>query len=367
MANELVVDLSANAFDWDTQAAGQHGAMVVQGTTGAVVSTGVMPAQGAPLQYFPAGGLTGTLKAGRCVVAASNPAYGAYPLVLPSDVVFTHDTANGTQPRKDLIIGELKLDGTTASFAKFRIVKGVATGGAPVPTTNWTTPGGAAVDLGVGNWIALATVTIPASATSLGSIFNFSNYAVGAGGVNPIPGMFSSWPTDAAGLPPGAPVWDKTAKKLLFVSDTLGLTEPISSGSRRDIAVFIGSVTLGPVEFGLASPTWTRVGTDSYADTVTAAGGDFYLPADGGVWDIQAVVYNDDIRGYSGQFRILRSADDYTLGSVNESGAVGTTSIAALNVYSAIFDRVTLKYLNTSPQARTFQTTVRIARKQYGL
>lgn len=367
MANELLVDLGANASDWDTQAAGQHGAMVAQGSTGPVVWGGVVPAQGAPLQYFAAGGLTGTLKAGRCVIASSNPAYGAYPLVLPTDVVFTHDAANSTQPRKDLIIGELKLDGTTASFAKFRILKGVASSSALIPTTNWTTPGGAAVDLGVGNWIALATVTIPANATSLSTIFNFSNYALGAGGVNAIPGMFNSWPSDAAGLPPGTAVWDKSAKKLLFVSDSLGFTEPISSGPRRDIAVYVGSVTLNAGEFGLAASTWTRVGTDSYADTATSAGGDFYLPADGGVWDVQAVIYNNDAAGYSGQFRILRSSDDYTLGTVNESGAVGTTSIVALNVYSAIFDRVTLKYLNTSTGARTFQTTVRIARKQYGL
>jgi hypothetical protein len=190
MATEVAVhEGGLNGEVFGEQSVGQNLATAIHGgATSAAAVGGVIPGGTNPLGYVASGGLTGTLKAGRYFVPSSNPAYGGFQLTLPADTVLTHDTASSSQARTDRIIAEVAAVGTSASFKKFRILKGDAVSGAPAPTVNWTTVNGAATDLGVGAWVVLHDVTIAASATSFAqsAVTDRRTYAAAAGGTQTV-------------------------------------------------------------------------------------------------------------------------------------------------------------------------------------
>lgn len=366
MASEYAVDLAADASNWDTQGAGQHAAMVAAGTTGAGVRSGRVSSFGAALQYVAAGGLTGTLKAGRFVQALSLPLYGAYPVVLPTDVVLTHDIG-GSQPRRDLIIAEVGLGGVAGNFAKFRIVKGVASAGAAKPTTNWVTPGGAGLDLGIGGWSELAVVLVPASASTLSTITNTVNVTAASGGTIDIPGYYSGFPVNDALISPGTIVMDSTAKRITGVLPSGDLFEPIPLGSNRDFGVWIGTVSAVPAttEVTLGPPIFQAGG--SFGPSASILSQDFYLLTDGSTYSIDVSVFCDDPVGFGGQIRLVRSSDDYCLMAVNEDNALYNTGFTHSCVLGSLYPRVTVKIRNMSSGPRNFVTTVTISRRQRNL
>lgn len=184
-----VVNKWSDGTDTDRQAIGQALGMPFRGV-GARASSGVIPGGSNPLGLS-FSGLNSTVKAGRYLLSPSDASLGPVWLVLPNDVVLTHDNASSSNPRKDLIIAEAADLGSSSSFGRIRIVKGrTDVTGAPTPTTNWdtATPGSASpgVSLGNGSWESLWSVSIPASggAGSISSATDLRKWAVAAGGVD---------------------------------------------------------------------------------------------------------------------------------------------------------------------------------------
>ncbi len=364
MPSEVLLDLTADGVpSWDTESISKHTAAFALGTAGSAVRGGVVPATGDPLKYVATAGLTGTVKSGRYAMPLSSGLYGAYPLWLPSDTVLTHDAADATNPRTDLIIAELALTGIQAtSFGKIRVLKGIASAGAPVPSTNWITPGGSAVDLGVGRWVSLASVNIPAAPNAALGAITDQRVSIGSP-VVPVNGAFAT-PSLAATLPTDTAVWDVTAKKILVRDGASGLIEPISSGSKRDIGEWTASVEI------LAGATsdqgaLTLTG-NSYSPSVTHSGSFLYLPSNC-VVSIHARFYmaggleNTD-------FTLVRTSDLQTLASTRSVGPTGPHwYVSHPNVLSSVHPILTCRITNNSAVTKTFTTTITAAVVQRGL
>ncbi len=366
MASEVVVDLGANASTWDTQSAGQHAASVLLGSEGANIRSGTIAAFAAPLEYYPAGGMRGQLNAGRYFMRLANTSLGGYPLVLPASVLLDHETADA-QPRTDLVIAELGLGGAAGNFARFRVVKGIASASAPVPTTNWVTRGQAGLDLGIGRWEILAEVPIPANSGAIGSPRNRKRVTVAAGGTVPVPGAWAARPSNPELIPPGGLVLDPDARRLLMVLADGGTAVLRPFGVGVDLGVWNGRATdvaVGLDDVIMFDTTPTLNGNSSENQSASVFSKDFYLPPDG-VFTVDVSLYCTNQSGFAGQYRLVRSEDDYTLASMNlGQGTLYTATTSRGGIRGSEFPRLTVKCKNTSPGVRTFDVTVTITRTQ---
>lgn len=367
MATEIIVSAKAlDDFDWDRQAVGQHLGALVTGTTGAQVRGGVVPANGNPLGYAQKTGLVGTLRAGRYILPVSDASLGPLVLWLPANDDLTHDTANGTNPRTDLIIAEVIDTGDDAtSKVHFRIVKGrTDIAGAPVPTTNWATPNGSAVDLGNGGWAEIARVTINASggAGAINAVVDKRTYASAAGGSTTLSGSATT-PANAASLPPGAPVWDDTNRRIMFRDGGSGLVHPIPLGVQSNVSVYTGAAAIAADTLGFwadgGSPL-TFQSDQSYGPQIATAAtsADLELPA--GVFAVWAQIFGAN-GAVAGQYcKIVRSMDQFALAAENFVGATAVMNNPA--VYAATFGTITGRIYNPAGATRTYTTYLVIAR-----
>jgi hypothetical protein len=201
--------------EWDTQAVGLH-ASALAARNGAQPNSGVVMGGALSLAYVATTGLSATLKHGTAIVQSSDPARGAHVVTVPADQTFTHATADGTNPRNDLIVAEVNDVGTTSSYKRVRILQGTPAGTPADPTI-----GGS---LGNGSWFPLWRVRVPAASSTLGAITDLRPWAVAAGGVTPIAGAIAT-PSLASLLPNYGVVWDPTAARLAVRDASTGLVD----------------------------------------------------------------------------------------------------------------------------------------------
>lgn len=273
MVATIVVD--EGGFDGESfsrRSIGQWAGLALMGASGHAVRTGVLPRNGNPLGYVPTTALKATLKAGD--LALWTPA-GVTPMSLEADIEFTHETAHASQPRRDLVIAEVIDTGTSATIRRFRIVKGAAGSGAPLPSTNWiagnapgvgtpgTDPGEA---LGNGAWVALHQVLINANATTLTQVVDVRPWTSSAGGPLRRDGALAT-PSLASDLPPDTLVYDGAVGLLGVRDSAAGLVE-YSSGRR--VASFSLNRSAVPVGAGGTGDT----GVDGYKLAFAAASSD---------------------------------------------------------------------------------------------
>lgn len=212
MATSFTVDPSGlDGYDWDEQGVGLHYGGALAGS-GAAVRSGVLRG----LNYTAGSLLQGNLSAGVFVQAASSVGNGAYNLTNTGTLTFDHPTADGTNPRNDLIVAKVNAVGTTSSYRHFELVTGT-----PASTPVDPTIGGS---LGNGGYVPLFRVRVAAGATTLGTITDLRPWTTAAGGVVPIAGAAAA-PSLASSLPTNAVVWDSTVGRFLVRDSSTGLTD----------------------------------------------------------------------------------------------------------------------------------------------
>ena len=194
---------------------------IVGGSSPLYTQPGIVPTGGNPLGVTQAGtpAMKVTLRAGRISVphnTAGNPPFG---LVLLSNTDLDIAAANATNPRIDLVIAKIYSAGDNTSTGTFEILTGTA---AAVPSRP---------SLPSGNYhaISIATVTVPANATTIvnsnitrvesdswSTATSDARYSAGVGGVIYKTGLFTMSATRrqawAALYPPATPWWDNAAR-----------------------------------------------------------------------------------------------------------------------------------------------------------
>lgn len=261
---------------------GQKAAAGIPGGSGAEPLSGVWPALGDPLAYSLVSGRQARLKAGRYNLAASDPDYGSYQLIVPTDQTPNHTAADSSQSRIDRVVAIVKNTGVIANdYADIRIVEGTPGGGVPaLPSV---------VDLGSGNVKELWQVTMPAGGPSTALTGFLDKRTFMPIGKVDIPGAGAT-PSLAAYLPPGTPVWDPIAGKMYIRDSGTGLIRDIPAGLVRDHGVFSGAVTVPPtVRYDAATTVWTAVPAESYNPSATISGVQISLAA-GGIYAVRAKV-----------------------------------------------------------------------------
>lgn len=348
----VVYDGHTGSFQGDyatVQTFGQILAGGLAGGTGAAVDGGVAPALGDPLAYSLVSGRSALLKAGRYVLPSSNPAYGAYEIVVPTDQTVTHAAADASQSRTDRIVAICKNTGVIADdYCDIRVIEGSPGGGLPA------LPG----SLGAGNVHELWRVTMPAGgpSTALTGFVDYRKWLVT--GVASVPGAGAT-PSLAAYLPPGALVWDRIAGKLYIRDTGSGLVRDVPAGLVRDHGVWTGSVTIPPaIRYdAVSSPDyWTAQAGESYQPSASPSGALLNLGA-GRIYSVrQKVVFpalSSPYTAYDGMLvRIERNSDHYQLAAKVVDGRIreGNTPVVNLeipNIYSNVDS--TLKFTIDNP------------------
>jgi hypothetical protein len=255
MATEIIVDRGGlDGFDWDSQAVGLYAAAGLMGgsTGGAAKRAGVVPAVGTPLKYILSAGLVGNLKAGVFAIPAPDTSLGVHFAVLPADFLITHTTAHGSQPRTDLIIVELNDIGTSSSTTKFRLLTGTAGAGTPALPTS----------LGNGAAFTLASVNVPALATTLGTITDARTFTTGAGGLVPVANAAA-----VTALPVSTPYHDLATDRV-GVLRTAGATTLMLEGTAWNEAIKLLTLAQG----GLTNTSYATLSTASASFSLSTGG-----------------------------------------------------------------------------------------------
>jgi hypothetical protein len=327
-----------DGFPWDRQAVSAHLGALAAHTTGVQVRGGVIPAVGDPLKLIPTSGLSFTVKAGDYLLPTA-AVDGPVLVSLRSDTVLTSDTA-AANPRIDRVIVEVADVGTTSSTGVVRIVKGVAASSPAVPSTNWTTPGGAGTALGNGGWAPLGYFTIGGGASSLGAYTDERVFTAAAGGVVRV----ANWAA-AAALPPGTPfvTLDTETPGLVRAA---GATPPEAAPvvyDSRDDNTYTGDDGPSPnftntTPGGYTTATWTFTPTRTGYATVTAewdaqsqtsgwGSVSIYLKAGGVLLDSGAMMIESGIARTTGRFTAAKP--------VLLTGGVSVQLTVEINAFSA--------------------------------
>lgn len=194
---------------WDGQTAKLAQALALTKTATGLTRPGVV--RGGGNLAYTLNGLNGTLQPGVAVIpAATGSGFGAHALWRDTAAVLTHPTADVSQPRTDLIIGEVQdFGGLPVTVRRLRILVGTPGASAPAPTL--TSP------LGNGGWIILHSVRINAGATT-GTVTDLRRFTVAAGGNLPVKLDTEPLPD----VPPGTIFTDVAAPHVSMVRTSTG-------------------------------------------------------------------------------------------------------------------------------------------------
>lgn len=166
--------------------------------------SGVVPANANPLQVTAAGGMVLTVRPGHAMVEN-------YLVVVDTNTDVTVATSGATA-RTDAVILRV-YDQDSGDSAPSRAVVEMVTG------TSIAAPSKPARSLVLG----YVTVNASVSSVNSGNITDNRVYTAAAGGVVPINGAYSSFPSTALAV--STPVWDPSTKRLLFAKSG-GFDEP---------------------------------------------------------------------------------------------------------------------------------------------
>lgn len=298
MATSQPITLIGTALSsqWNRQAIGRFLSLLVTHTTGAEVRSGVMGAFGDPLKVVSGGGRDLLVKPGTAVLATT-ATLGPLPIVVPTQLTVTCDTADGVNPRWDLVIVEVDDLGTADSVGNVRIVKGIPASNPQVPSTNWLDPSNpVARPLHNGGWFRLASCLVPSSGGggSVTTINDLRPKTASAGGVIPVPGAWAT-PALAAALPPDTIVLDAAAvggPKLLSRDSGTGLTRldvpPIGMRTWAD-AIFVPS----GVAYDMGNQPGREHGEFGPAYVALHANGTDVVTSAAGLYQIDVEIYMD--------------------------------------------------------------------------
>jgi hypothetical protein len=146
---------------------------IVNGSPGTTIGVRGGVIGGAGLSVYPGTGMTVNVQPGSFVAPNSaSPAAGAYVSTLTSTATLTVEAANPTYSRIDQVVAYVVDTGTSASYGAVEVITGVASS-LPI------------ISLPPANSVRLATVTVPAGATSItsGAINDTRAFTTATGGV----------------------------------------------------------------------------------------------------------------------------------------------------------------------------------------
>jgi hypothetical protein len=292
-----------------------------------------------PLQAGIDTGLTLTIGAGYCAIPYSTSGNGVARFGLLSSGTLTCATANGTNPRIDLIVAQIHDLGTSGSFADINIITGTPTAGATLANLNGlpATPT---------NSIALTCVLVPANASTLvtGDLLDVRPLTVAPGGVLPV---------NAATQAPAAAI----STMIFNLATNQAGRGKTAGGGISELGIFGGSVTAYGTSDGCVpgvSGVWVTALSEIFAadgrtDYQMVYGWNGITTADTTVsfcklslWVDNAIVDTIDIGPCGSTFRRGNQAVYFTSPQLNTTPGKGTHT-AALKAQSS-------QYYYYSPQ-----------------
>lgn len=143
------------------------------GSTALAAATGVRMGLGTPLAVTAGSGLAVTVAAGQCFVPGTSDDAGVYGVTLDQTATLTLATADPANPRLDLVCVTVTDVGSSSSTSVVQVLTGT-------PAASPTAPSLPATSL------ALATVLVPAGATSPSTITDLRTYVAALGGITPV-------------------------------------------------------------------------------------------------------------------------------------------------------------------------------------
>lgn len=181
----------------------------------AQVIGGVLPSGGG-LNVTAPGGMTVSCNSGYCIIpSSSGSSFGGYQCsAMASTTGLTIATSDPVNPRIDLVCATVSDVGTSASLWELQVITGTPAASPSAPATP-------------ANSIALAQVTVPASASSIssGNIADVRTFVACQGGIVPVRNLSSA--LSAIQGYEGLYVHDRSTKRLARIDATNALKQAI--------------------------------------------------------------------------------------------------------------------------------------------